>query len=153
MVDSGATHNFVGKSTVLRLGAKLQSADCLPVTLADGSLVEVREVCELLVNFSPEYSCKVSCYVLPKLSSEVVLGMAWLRAANPVVDWSNYELVLTMEQGKRVVLDGIPRTTSLPTVAQCTVKVGLKAIRAGADAWFMMVRPLAEASPQGVDSP
>ena len=59
----------------------------------------------------------MNCYVLPKLSSEVVLGMAWLRAANPVVDWSNYELVLTTEQGKRVVLDGIPRTTSLPTVA------------------------------------
>ena len=55
MVDSGATHNFIGKSTVLRLGAKLQSADCLPVTLADGSLIEVSEVCELLVNFSPEY--------------------------------------------------------------------------------------------------
>ena len=34
----------------------------------------------------------VLCCILPILTSDMVLGMDWLHAINPLIDWNNYSL-------------------------------------------------------------
>ena len=69
------------------------------VTLIDGLFVDCFTVfslylklCENLQLFSSGVSktvhvgCCVLCYVLPNPTSNVVLGMDWLHAINPLID-------------------------------------------------------------------
>ena len=41
--------------------------------------------------------CPVLCHVLPNLTSDVVLGMDWIHAINPQIDWKVNSLSLDCE--------------------------------------------------------
>ena len=71
------------------------------VTLADSSYVDYStavplylKLCGNLQSYSSGVSkmvhvgCCVLCHVLPNLTSDVVLGMDWLHAINPRIDWN-----------------------------------------------------------------
>ena len=77
------------------------------VTLADGSFVDCSTIVPLYLKlcgnlqlyyfgvFTKVYVvCHVLCHVLPNLTSDVVLGMDWLHAINPQIDWHAYSLYL-----------------------------------------------------------
>ena len=38
--------------------------------------------------------CSILCCILPNLTNDVVLGMDWLHAINPLIDWNNLSLSL-----------------------------------------------------------
>ena len=38
--------------------------------------------------------CHVFCYILPNLTSDVVLGIDWLHAIKPQIGWHTYSLFM-----------------------------------------------------------
>ena len=42
LVDSGASHNFVGEQVVEKCGWRLDTSRCMPVRLADGTVMRTR---------------------------------------------------------------------------------------------------------------
>lgn len=85
LVDSGATHNFVGVSFVQRLGLPTVEGKLLRVKLADGSVVvSSRAICMPVLFGSVVIS--VYFHVLPS-PIDLVLGMDWLKQVNPTIHW------------------------------------------------------------------
>ena len=85
----------------------------------------------------------VECRVLPQLNHDVVLGVDWLAATNPVINWQACTLsVACVGMSKPVVLSGLP-TTPTARVELCSVQSLLKDVRSGSavDAWLMLLQP------------
>ena len=70
------------------------------VTLADGLFIDCSttiplylkllgnlQLCSSGVSKMVHVGCHVLCYVLLNLTSDMVLGMDWLHAINPRIDW------------------------------------------------------------------
>ena len=94
-MDSGATNNFISASVAAELGLQCVAAERMVVTLADGRVVDSRQTTHVpIVILDQEgvcvsvHPCKVSCRVVPTLSSPVVFGMEYLGTVNPVIDWA-----------------------------------------------------------------
>ena len=91
LVDSGATHCFVSSALVDKFGLPMLPGDSMDVTLADGSHVVASHTCLVPLVVCAAHGCAlhcvVECRVLPELQHDVVLGIDWLRATNPVIDW------------------------------------------------------------------
>ena len=75
------------------------------ITLADGSFVDCSTAIPLYINLYgylqscssgvPEtlyVVCYVLYYILPHLTSDVVLSMDWLHTINPWIDYNDYSL-------------------------------------------------------------
>ena len=64
----------------------------------------------------------VHCRALPSLNHDVVLGIDWLRASNPVIDWQACTLSVecTENQGA-VTLHALP-TSPVAKVELCSIK-------------------------------
>ena len=64
----------------------------------------------------------VRCRVLPSLNHDVVLGIDWLRASNPVIDWQACTLsVECAEHQGAVTLHALP-TSPVAKVELCSIK-------------------------------
>ena len=91
LVDSGAMHCFVSEALVTKFGLVVKPGVGMDVMLADGSQVLASQTCLVpLVVCSARYQvlyCVVECRVLPQLNHDIVLGVDWLQATNPVIDW------------------------------------------------------------------
>ena len=62
---------------------------------------------------------------------------------------------MTLPSGIPVPLASLPRPpqpSNLPVVEVCSAKVGIKAVRQGADAWFIMVRPEGKNNPSSLEN-
>ena len=68
----------------------------MDVTLTDRSQVSVSHTCLVplvvcayvpLVVRGRAFHCVVECHILPEFNHNIVLGIDWLQAANPVIDW------------------------------------------------------------------
>ena len=109
----------MSKELVARLGVPCVSNTPVKVTLADDSQVLVETTAEMLIRVCDDKgkiisdaTQQVSCYVLNVMPAPVVLGMPWLRAVNPSVDWTT----LTMKVGDSTV-------TCVPTKSTATVEI------------------------------
>ena len=85
LVDSGATHNFVTRDFVQKLGVTSVTNVTLSVTLADRSVVCTTQAAMLLLqlyddrgHLIPHASTPVTCHILEVMPAPVVLGMPWL---------------------------------------------------------------------------
>ena len=91
LVDRGTTHCFVFEALVTKFGLPVKPGVGMDVTLADGSQVLASQTCLVpLVVCSARCQalhCVVECRVLPQLNHDIVLGVYWLQATNPVINW------------------------------------------------------------------
>ena len=91
LVDSGATHCFVSEALVAKFGLPVKPGVGMDVMLADRSKVLALQTCLVLVVVCSAccqvLHCVVECCVLLQLNHYVVLGVDWLQATNPVIDW------------------------------------------------------------------
>ena len=91
LVDSGPTHCFVSEALVAKFGLPVKPGVGMNITIADKSQVLASQTCLMpLVVCSAHFQalhCVVECRVLPQLNHDVVLGVDWLQANNPVIDW------------------------------------------------------------------
>ena len=85
LVDSGATHNFMTRDFVQKLGVTSVTDATLSVTLADRSVVRTTQAATLHLqlyddrgHLIPHVSTPVTCHVLEVMPAPVVLGMPWL---------------------------------------------------------------------------
>ena len=75
------------------------------VTLADGSFIGYStavplylklhgylQLCSSGMSKTEHVAFQVLCCVLPNLTSDIILGMDWLHALNPCIDWNTYSL-------------------------------------------------------------
>ena len=83
-MDSGATHNFVTRDFVQKLGVTSVTDAILSVTLADWSVVRTAQAATLHLqlyddrdHLIPHTSTPVTCYILEVMSEPVGLGMPW----------------------------------------------------------------------------
>ena len=91
LVDSSDSHCFVLEQLVARFGLPVVSVEGMEVMLADGSYVSASHTCLVPLVVCAERGralhCLVECRVLAELNHDVVLGIDWLQATNPVIDW------------------------------------------------------------------
>ena len=84
-------HCFVSEALVAKFGLLVKPGVGMDVTLADGSQVLASQTClvPLVVYFAPYQAvhCVVECHDLLQLNHDVNLGVDWLHATNPGVDW------------------------------------------------------------------
>ena len=86
-------------------------------------------------------NCTVNCRVLPQLNHDVVLGVDWLQATNPSIDWQACMVKVDCgEHSGTHVLHALP--------AKPVAKVELRSIKQieqdvhlGCEAWLMLIQP------------
>jgi hypothetical protein len=121
MIDCGATRNFISSSW-----AQHHNLPTTPykqsVRLADGS----RQPCLGLATHTPvtigSYTDHLDFVTIPIESYDVILGMSWLRAVNPRINWKDHTLSFTCAQGQphrlqssSAELSTVTTTTPRPT--------------------------------------
>jgi len=100
LIDSGATSNFVSSSWVYSHQVETQkvSSGGPRVEVADGRVKNCTE--KIQEEFTLEGHCSnLTAYLFPLRSFDLVLGMAWLQAAQPSINWRKREVVFTTSHG------------------------------------------------------
>ncbi len=88
MLDSGATHSFVGLETARQLNLVVQPAPTSHADLADGGTVVLQGLVKMGIKLGA-LRCTVEAYVLPALSQgvDLLLGSVMLNAYSSVLDY------------------------------------------------------------------
>lgn len=108
MIDSGASHNFLSKEVVRRLGLSAEGTSGYIVIVGTGLAVKGEGICrdvELLTQ-----GCTVMTIFLPLDlgSADVMLGIQWLETLRDMqVNWK-LQVMKFKVQGKIVTLRGDP---------------------------------------------
>ena len=127
MVDSGATHNFISNNMLDII--KSASHDCikwwhasepLRVSLADNSVVLSTKIAVLSVQIGEHVRQDIEFNVVPRLNHPLILGLQWLRIANPTIYWST--LNITLDGHTAPVVTGTIDTRSKHSTILCTTK-------------------------------
>ena len=142
LIDSGATHSFIDAAIVAKHDLPILPCPGLAVTLADGSEIKTNSVCKLQVHFAPTLMHEIVCHVVPNLTSALVLGIDWLTAHQPVIDWPNYTVSLPLpNKRKHLMIPGLAVGKTTPTLVMCSAKVACKEVAQGDNAWLVLVTP------------
>ena len=91
LLDSGSSLNFLSRSFVEHFGLSTCKGPAVRATLADGAQLTMDDVVGLELAFgvggTGGHRFTIECYVLESLSHDLVLGLGFLQAYNPAVDW------------------------------------------------------------------
>ncbi|KAJ9546301.1 hypothetical protein OSB04_018844 [Centaurea solstitialis] len=94
LIDSGATHNFVAKQVVARLGLTISNTGPVKVRLGNGMWEESTGTCKGVVLTLPELQVVEDFYPLELGGSDVILGIKWLRTlGDMIVNWRELRMV------------------------------------------------------------
>ncbi|XP_052736657.1 uncharacterized protein LOC128197864 [Vigna angularis] len=98
LFDSGATHSFVSKACVERLGLVVRELPCdLVVSTPAAGLVRTSDVCSRCPIEVEGRRFRVNLICLPLQGLEVILGMDWLAANHILLDCSGKKLIFPKE--------------------------------------------------------
>lgn len=86
MIDSGATISFIHQNLAKQYNLPL-TQQRLDVSLADGSLHTSQHATRLVMQTSPDHFELQSFQLISLGNYSLILGMDWLRAHNPSIDW------------------------------------------------------------------
>lgn len=106
LVDSGATGNFVSSSFVNRHSIALEPAHAESVTLANGHAQESSGVVAAARIRIDTYSDRFDLTATELSGYDVILGMSWLYAINPQINWRGQSLFFTSSDAQQHVLRG-----------------------------------------------
>ena len=99
LVDSGATRSFVSPKGTVQLGLHCVMDDVV-LELADGSKVLSKGKAPHVPVVAAGSTVKVDLTVTPLLQDvDLILGVNWLQAANPLIDWTGPRLQLDSPVG------------------------------------------------------
>ena len=88
LIDSGATHNFISPASVTQCGLMIESHNIF-LELRDGKKVLSRGRAVDVPIVTSSYTMKINLIVSNLLHGvDVVLGMTWLKVADPLIQWS-----------------------------------------------------------------
>ncbi|KZV57865.1 hypothetical protein F511_03434 [Dorcoceras hygrometricum] len=96
MIDSGASHNFVSRQMVERLGMKIDETVRFGVCLGDGTKVRCQGICHGLEIQLGTYTVAISGHLFELGGVDVILGVDWLRTVGEVLlDWNRMRMRFT----------------------------------------------------------
>ncbi|XP_014519742.1 uncharacterized protein LOC106776786 [Vigna radiata var. radiata] len=101
LFDSGATHSFISKACVDRLGLT-ESEMQLDLVVSTSAATEVRTstVCIICPIEVEGYKFKVNLICLPLQGLEVILGMDWLTTNHILIDCGKKKLIFPSKEEK-----------------------------------------------------
>ncbi|XP_031479944.1 uncharacterized protein LOC116250461 [Nymphaea colorata] len=122
LLDSGATHNFVGDHLAQELKCTIEEHPTLKVLVANGECLPCTRKCANVELVLQKIPYTVDLLVVPLPSVDIILGVKWLKTLGRIWwDFSTMEMCLPKEGGgKEVVLRAVD-----PSLAP---KAALKAI-------------------------
>ena len=102
-LDSGAGVNLIDAHFARTMGLSLCTLQRpIPIFAIDSAPLSQRNLTHIVHNLhlrvGDHHNEMLSCYVLEGLPTPVVLGLPWLVAHNPVVDWQAREILEWSEQ-------------------------------------------------------
>jgi hypothetical protein len=96
LLDCGARANFISPELGKALGCKLRRAYTTTYGL-DGNILSdafsSRSTAIALEHAQATHAYEVDALVVPLTAYQLVLGMPWLRAQQPAIDWRNGKLL------------------------------------------------------------
>ena len=96
LLDCGASSNFISPELARDLGCTLRRAYTTTYGL-DGNILSdafsSRRTAISLEHEHAEHAYNIDALVVPLTAYQLVLGMPWFRAQNPVIDWRNGKLL------------------------------------------------------------
>ncbi|KZV19807.1 peroxidase 64 [Dorcoceras hygrometricum] len=108
MVDSGASHNFISRKLVEKLGMEIDEAVKFGVCLGDGTKVQCQGLCQGLKIQLGTYIAKITGHLFELGGVDIILGVEWLRTLGEIrLDWNKMRMRFKVE-GRRVELKGDP---------------------------------------------
>ena len=127
MVDLGATPNFISNNMLDIIKSALHDrikwwhdSEPLRASLADNSVVLSAKIVVLSVQIGEHVLQNIEFHVVPRLNHPLILGLQWLRIANPTIDWST--LNITLDGHTAPVVTGTMDTRSKHSATLCTAK-------------------------------
>ena len=92
--------------------------------------------------------CTVNCRVLLQLNHDIVLGVDWLQATNPSIDWQACMVEVDCgEHGGTHVLHALP-TKPVAKVELCSIKQVERDMHLDCEAWLMLIQPATQWLPR-----
>ncbi|KZV21493.1 peroxidase 64, partial [Dorcoceras hygrometricum] len=108
MIDSGASHNFVSRKLIEKLGTRIDEEVQFGVCLGDGTKVQCQGICKELEIQMGTYKAVITGHLFELGGVELILEVEWLRTLGEVlVDWNKMEMRFS-EKGQLVELKGDP---------------------------------------------
>ncbi|KAF3789133.1 hypothetical protein EJ110_NYTH19329 [Nymphaea thermarum] len=99
LLDSGATHNFIGDH-ITQLSCTMEEQPTLRVLVANGDILSCTHKCTDVELTLQKVPFKVDLLVVPIPSVDVILGVKWLKSFGRVWwDFSTMEMCLPKEGG------------------------------------------------------
>ena len=93
LVDIGASHNFISRKLVSKLGLSTRCSLGLTITLGDGHQLWVKERCHGMVLNLGIFSCMLNALVFDLGNLDMVLGMEWLKTLGEVLhNWKEHSM-------------------------------------------------------------
>ena len=99
LIDNGSSVNLISETLVSRLGVKVQpmpNSGNAVLQGANGASMSLRGFVPDIVCQGPEgYETTIrNVLVVGKLIHEVILGIPWLQAVNPSIDWATRKITI-----------------------------------------------------------
>lgn len=119
LLDTGSTHNFVGREVAHRVGLQFQENRGASVLVANGDRVPCGGIApDVAIRIADEYFT-LDCYSIPLDAYDMVLGIKFLRTLGPIL-WDLDDLCMAFwYQGRRVLWKGIGSTRwDIPSTAR-----------------------------------
>jgi hypothetical protein len=85
LVDTGSTHTFIQEAVASRLGIQVDPCPGLSVKVANGDRVTSSGVYPKLRLTIDDEAFDVTCFGLPLVGFDVVLGVQWLGSLGPIL--------------------------------------------------------------------
>ncbi|KZV32829.1 peroxidase 64 [Dorcoceras hygrometricum] len=93
MVDSGASHNFVFRKLVQKMGLDIDETIRFGVCLGDGTKVRCQGICHGLIVQLVSYTVTIVGHLFELGGVDVILGIEWLMTLGEVlVDWNKMDM-------------------------------------------------------------
>ncbi|KAF3771893.1 hypothetical protein EJ110_NYTH59225 [Nymphaea thermarum] len=121
LLDTEATHNFVGEHIADRLGSSIEEHLAFRILVANGESLSCTQKCTDVEITLQKVSFKVELLVVPLPNVDIILGVKWLKTLGKIWwDFSTMEMCLPKEGGDEVVFKAVDPTLE--------TKAALKAI-------------------------
>ena len=141
LTDSGATHSFISSEYCRRHGLQCKHLRS-SAALADGSSARVVGVLRRLPLKIASFRCKQTFLVLDMPGYDVVLGMDFLHAQDPVLSFRERTMRLSCSNGSHVTVPAFEEEPELPpvdiqskTIELCSMSTFTREIRSAATDW------------------
>ena len=111
LIDSGSSHQYISSDFARRASLEVEHNSTKPhwVQVADGNYLEAssRANCTLIMGY---YRTRIEARILDMPHYDIILGLDWLRTANPIINWQEMSIQVRDEGGDLCEL--FPRDTS-----------------------------------------